>query len=61
LKKSPGWEDENVIIDVLPVKYDALKLLTGEYKGKRSYLIVEVKDAVFRRRSHHRKTGNIER
>jgi hypothetical protein len=27
------------------IKYDALKLLTGEYKGKRSYLIVEVKDS----------------
>lgn len=25
--------------------YDKLKLVTGEYKGKRPYLIVEVKDA----------------
>lgn len=25
--------------------YDRLKLVTGEYKGKRPYLIVEVKDA----------------
>ena len=32
-------------IEVVPVKYDALKLLTGEYKGKRPYAIVEVVDA----------------
>lgn len=25
--------------------YDRLKLVTGEYKGKRPYLIIEVKDA----------------
>lgn len=25
--------------------YDRLKLITGEYKGKRPYLIIEVKDA----------------
>ena len=25
--------------------YDRLKLVTGEYKGKRAYLIIEVKDA----------------
>lgn len=32
-------------IDIKPIKYDAIKLLTGEYKGKRPYIIVEVKDA----------------
>lgn len=28
-----------------PRKYDAIKFLTGEYKGKRPYAIVEVKKA----------------
>jgi len=28
-------------IDVKPIEYDAIKLLTGEYKGKRPYIIVE--------------------
>lgn len=32
-------------VDIKPIKYDAIKLLTGEYKGKRPYAIVEVKDA----------------
>lgn len=32
-------------ISLKPIKYDAIKLLTGEYKGKRPYLIVEVKNA----------------
>jgi len=32
-------------IEVVPVKYDAIKLLTGEHKGKRPYAIVEVADA----------------
>lgn len=32
-------------IDLKPIKYDAIKLLTGEYKGKRPYIIVEVKGA----------------
>ena len=27
---------------ITPVKYDALKLLTGEYKGKRPFIMVEV-------------------
>lgn len=30
---------------LLPRKYDAIKFLTGEYKGKRPFIIVEVKDA----------------
>lgn len=28
-----------------PIKYDAIKLLTGAYSGKRPYIIIEVKDA----------------
>ncbi|MDO4159688.1 MAG: ASCH domain-containing protein [Prevotellaceae bacterium] len=32
-------------VDVVPVKYDAIKLLTGAYSGKRPYIIVEVIDA----------------
>ncbi len=28
-----------------PRKYDAIKFLTGEYKGKRPFIFVEVKDA----------------
>ena len=32
-------------IDVKPIQYDAIKLLTGEYKGKRPYIIVECKGA----------------
>jgi hypothetical protein len=41
-EKVPGWDDENAVIDVVPVKYDVLKLLTGEYKDKRPYIIIEV-------------------
>lgn len=29
-------------IDVKPIGYDALKLCTGAYKGKRPYIIVEI-------------------
>lgn len=36
-------EDGNV--DVMPIKYDAIKFLTGEYKGKRPFAVVEVKGA----------------
>lgn len=32
-------------IDIVPVKYDAIKLLTGAYIEKRPYIIVECKDA----------------
>ena len=32
-------------IELKPIKYDAIKLLTGEYKGKRPYMIIEVKSA----------------
>ena len=37
--------DDDKEVDVIPVKYDALKLLTGKYKGKRPYIVVEVKSA----------------
>lgn len=30
---------------LLPRKYDAIKFLTGEYKGKRPFIVVEVKNA----------------
>lgn len=32
-------------VEIKPIKYDTIKLLTGEYKGKRPYAIVEVKGA----------------
>ena len=32
-------------IELKPIKYNAIKLLTGEYKGKRPYIIIEVKEA----------------
>ena len=32
-------------IELNPINYDAIKFLTGEYKGKRPYMIVEVKNA----------------
>lgn len=32
-------------IELRPIKYDAIKLLTGEYKGKRPYIIIEAKSA----------------
>lgn len=32
-------------VELNPIKYDAIKLLTGAYTGKRPYIIVEVKAA----------------
>lgn len=32
-------------IELKPIKYDAIKLLTGEYKGTRPHILVEVKNA----------------
>ena len=32
-------------VEILPIKYDAMKLLTGAYTGKRPYIIVEIKNA----------------
>jgi len=42
-----NYEDipEEETWDFAPVKYDALKLCTGAYKGKRPYMIVEVESA----------------
>jgi hypothetical protein len=37
--------EDNDKISLVPVKYDALKLLTGEYKDERPYVIVEIKSA----------------
>ena len=37
--------DDDSEIRLVPVKYDAIKFLTGAYSGKRPYAIVEVKDA----------------
>jgi hypothetical protein len=37
--------DDDSPVDVIPVKYDALKLLTGSYKDKRPYIVVKVLDA----------------
>ena len=41
----PPEEEEAGDVDLIPVKYDAIKFLTGSYSGKRPYAIVEVKDA----------------
>lgn len=32
-------------VELNPIKYDAIKLLTGAYSGKRPYIIIEVKKA----------------
>lgn len=32
-------------IDIKPIRYDAIKLLTGAYTGKRPYIVVECKGA----------------
>lgn len=32
--------------ELIPVKYDAVKLLPGAYAGKRPWAIVEVKDSI---------------
>lgn len=32
-------------VELKPIRYNAIKLLTGEYKGKRPCMLVEVKDA----------------
>ena len=34
-------------IDIKPVEYDAIKLLTGAYSGKRPYIVIECKGAVY--------------
>lgn len=32
-------------VELKPIKYDAIKLLTGAYSGTRPYIIIEVKNA----------------
>ena len=41
----PSEEDEPGEITPVPIKYDAIKFLTGAYKGTRPYIIVEVLSA----------------
>ena len=41
----PDESEEQGDIDVRPIKYDAIKFLTGAYTGKRPWALVEVKDA----------------
>lgn len=41
----PSEDEEAGDIDLIPVNYDAIKFLTGEYKGKRPFAIVKVEDA----------------
>ena len=41
----PNESEEPGDIDVQPIKYDAIKFLTGTYTGKRPWALVEVKDA----------------
>ena len=45
LEEMPSEEEEPGEVDVVPVKYDCIKCLTGAYNGKRPYIIVEVVDA----------------
>ena len=49
LKYAQVDEDGMYLLDekngYVPVKYDRIKFLTGAYKGKRDYAIVEVKSA----------------
>lgn len=44
-KDIPEDIPEDVDIVINPIKYDAIKLLTGAYSGKRPYIIVEVVNA----------------
>lgn len=41
----PSEDEEPGSVNLIPVKYDAIKFLTGEYKGKRPYAIVEITDS----------------
>lgn len=41
----PSAEEEPGDVDLVPVKYDAIKFLTGAYTGKRPWALVEVKGA----------------
>lgn len=37
--------DPNSPVEIVAKKYDAIKFYTGEYKGKRPYMLVEVAEA----------------
>lgn len=41
----PSEDEEPGKVVLVPVKYDAIKFLTGAYSGKRLWALVEVKDA----------------
>lgn len=41
----PPEDEEAGEVTPVPIKYDAIKFLTGAYKGTRPYMIVEVLDA----------------
>lgn len=41
----PSEDEEPGEVDLVPVKYDAIKFLTGAYTGKRPWALVEVKGA----------------
>lgn len=45
-KKYSDIPEDAEEVDVNIIRYDAIKLLTGAYSGKRPYIIVEVVDAV---------------
>ena len=42
----PSEEEEPGEVIPVPIKYDAIKFLTGAYKGTRPYMVVEVLDVV---------------
>lgn len=41
----PAEDEEPGEVTLSAVKYDAIKFLTGEYKGRRPYAIIEVKSS----------------
>lgn len=45
LNEIPSEDEEAGEITPVPIKFDAIKFLTGAYKGTRPYMIVEVLDA----------------
>ena len=45
LNEIPSEGEEAGEITPVPIKFDAIKFLTGAYKGTRPYMIVEVLDA----------------
>lgn len=45
LNEIPSEDEESGEVTPVPIKFDAIKFLTGAYKGTRPYMIVEVLDA----------------